>query len=182
MSGSRERIHRRPPAAWRHTAGIAILGVAVASPLLAGPVIPWNTASEHVGRRITIEGRVVHARRAGSATVLEFVRDDPQAFTVKLIEPLFRREPRDPEAHYQGQRVQATGIVREFQGRAEMIVRDADKIVIVGLEDRPPESSPRTPDTREPDERCAAARAEWQGLRPKLFRQRTPTRRRPSRR
>ena len=57
VSGSRERIHRRPPAAWRHTAGIAILGVAVASPLLAGPVIPWNTASEHVGRRITIEGR-----------------------------------------------------------------------------------------------------------------------------
>jgi hypothetical protein len=145
---------------------MVILGVALASPLLAGPVIPWNAAPEHLGRRITIEGRVVHARREGSATVLEFVRGDPQAFTVKLIEPLFRRGPRDPEAHYQGKRVQATGVVQEFQGRAEMIVRDADKIV--ALEDAAEESGPRETDAREPDERCAAARTEWRDLRPTM--------------
>ncbi len=143
-----------------------MLGVAAARPGAAGTVVPWSAAAEHLGRRITIEGRVVHARRAGSATVLEFVRDDAQAFTVTLVQPLFRREPREPEAYYPGKRIQATGVVQEFQGRPEMIVRDADKIV--ALEDPPPESGAGAAVAAEPDDRCAAARTEWRDLHPKM--------------
>jgi hypothetical protein len=118
---------------------LAILSLSVAAAPGAESVVPWDSAASHVGRRITVEGVVVQARRVGSATVLEFAAADaPGAFTVKLFQPMFRREPTNPETYYRGKRIQASGVVMQFQGRTEMIIRNAKQIVV--LTDAPPQA------------------------------------------
>jgi len=169
---------------------VAVLSLSAAA-AGAESVIPWDSAVDHAGRRITVEGLVVQARRVGSSTVLEFAPDDPAAFTVKLFQPIFRREPSHPETYYRGKLIRATGVVKQFQGRPEMIIRNAKQIAVVT--DAPPQPEPpdghavdaptaaavtaTVPPTNPPvverfgaadRARCATARTEWRKLHPKM--------------
>lgn len=98
----------------------------------ASTTIPWTDAAAHVGKQVTVEGDVATARVQGSTCIIEFAAD-PKAFRVVLLVPLITDLPRRPERLYIGKRIRASGTVRRFAGRAEMILRTPDAIEVVDL-------------------------------------------------
>ena len=108
--------------------------LAAASRLVSAvDVVPWRVAPAYVGDVVTVEGDVVQAHLEAATVVLEFAPDEPKAFRVVLLIPLLTDLPHQPQRLYEGKRVRATGTVREFAGRPEMIVRSPDAIEVVGV-------------------------------------------------
>jgi hypothetical protein len=105
-----------------------------------------------VGRQVTVEGDVVAARTVGDTCVLEFAADDPTALRVVLLIPAITNLPRQPERLYLGKRIQASGLVRAYKGRPEMVLRSPGQIEVVDVagpshpvEARPAETSAPPP-------------------------------------
>jgi hypothetical protein len=86
-----------------------------------------------VGAQVTVEGDVVAARTVSDSCVLEFSADDPTAFRVVLLIPAITSLPRQPERLYLGKRVRASGLIRAFQGRPEMVLRSPGQIEVVDV-------------------------------------------------
>jgi hypothetical protein len=115
-------------------------------------VVPWQAAASRAGDLVTVEGDVVEAHIEGATLVLLFSTDDPNAFRVILLIPLITNLPHQPQRLYEGRRVRATGTVRRFGSRSEMIVRSPDAIEIIGMASTPgtTETPPTTPPTTTP--------------------------------
>jgi hypothetical protein len=124
-------MRRRVPG-WRAT-GCAALVAAAVGIVRAETVVPWQAAGSYTGDVVTVEGDVVRAHLDADTCVLEFSPGDDTAFRVVLLIPLMTDLPRQPQRLYEGKRVRATGRVRTWQGRPEMIVRDPDAIEVIGV-------------------------------------------------
>lgn len=109
------------------------LSLTVLPALHASTSIPWNDAAGHVGQQVTVEGDVASARVQGPTLIIEFAPNDAQAFRVVLLIPLITDLPRQPEKLYLGKRIRASGTVRRFAGRPEMILRTPDAIEVIDL-------------------------------------------------
>ena len=109
-------------------------------------VVPWQAAGSRAGDVVTVEGDVVQAHIEGATCVLQFSTDDPNAFRVILLIPMITDLPHQPQRLYEGKRVRATGTVRRFGSRTEMIVRSPEAIEIIGMASTAPttETTPPT--------------------------------------
>lgn len=116
---------------------LALLLNLVPQPAAADP-IPWQDADGYVGEERTIEGQVIAARREGNVLRLSF-DENPEAFSVAVINSWLSPLPANPRAVYEGRVIQATGRIRSFRGVSEMVIRDPSQIVISTAE---PEPSP----------------------------------------
>lgn len=108
----------------------------------ADTVVPWQSAGSYEDEVVTVEGDVASARLEADTCVLEFSAEDPKAFRVVLVIPLMSDLPRQPQRLYEGKRVRATGKVRSWQGRPEMVLRSPDAIAVVGVAAAAPEGAP----------------------------------------
>src|SRR5262245_19088736 len=116
-------------------------------------VVPWQAAASRIGDVVTVEGDVVEAHIEGATCVLQFSTDDPNAFRVILLIPLITNLPHQPQRLYEGKRVRATGTVRRFGSRSEMLVRTPEAIEIIGVASTAPTTEtppPTTPPTTTP--------------------------------
>ncbi|HEV7732081.1 MAG TPA: hypothetical protein VGR62_07960 [Candidatus Binatia bacterium] len=112
--------------------GLALF-LTVSSMARAAVTVPWQQAPEHVGQQVTVEGDVAAARLEGPTCVIEFSTTDTKAFRVVLLVPLITDLPKQPERLYAGKRIRASGTVRRFAGRAEMILRTPDAIEVIDI-------------------------------------------------
>jgi hypothetical protein len=144
----------------------ATLGLTDGAAAGAPPVVPWQQALAHVGRVVTVEGRVVAVRPTGDAWVLEFGHTET-ALRVMLLVPLRAALPPDPEGHYRGRRIRATGRLQRFRGRPEMVLRNPDRIVLLDPTPRPAPPTPTAAGTTAADppsgaaDACETGRARW---------------------
>src|SRR5262245_29181167 len=156
--------------------GLVVL-VATVAGALSPPVVGWREAAGRVGGVVTVEDEVSAVRVLDSGFVIEF-SDEPNAFRIEVLVPLFGDAPHDPERAYRGHRVRATGRVQTFQGRPEIVLRAPSQIEIVDapaaaarVEETPaspPPPPPPLPRPARPVERplgdaapCERARASW---------------------
>ncbi|TMA65280.1 MAG: hypothetical protein E6J69_13315 [Deltaproteobacteria bacterium] len=157
---------------------LGLLGL-VTSTTLAGaaapPVVPWQEAGRHVGEVVTVEGMVAAAHGTGDTCVLEFAPDDPHALRVILLLPMFSSLPPKPERLYAEKRVRASGLVRRFAGRLEMVLRSPTQIEVVDVAGQPTAAAPPEPPPEKPPRAlseavarqlaaaapCERARARW---------------------
>ena len=107
--------------------------------------MPWQSAGAYENDIVTVEGDVARARLEADTCVLEFAPDDPRAFRVVLVIPLMSDLPLQPQRLYDGKRVRATGKVRSWKGRPEMILRSPDSIEVVGVSSAAPAAPPAAP-------------------------------------
>jgi hypothetical protein len=112
--------------------GLALL-LTAATAGYASTTIPWTDAAAHVGEQVTVEGNVASARVQGPTLIIEFAANDPQAFHVVLLIPLITDLPRQPDRLYVGKRIRASGTIRRFAGRPEMILRTPDAIQVIDI-------------------------------------------------
>jgi len=117
----------------RRVAALAMILVAGAARALAPPVVAWQEAAAHVGEIVTLDGVVAAVRTTPDAWYLEFAPDDPHAAHVVLVLGLLSSVPRAPERLYANRRVRASGLLRRFQGRPEMVLKSVSQIEVVDV-------------------------------------------------
>ena len=95
----------------------------------------WTStqAASHIGERGTVCGPVVDTRYAtgskGKPTFLNFDRAYPDHTFVVVIWGSDRGAfPTNPESHYKGEEVCATGLIESYQGKPEIIAKSGSQL------------------------------------------------------
>jgi micrococcal nuclease len=114
---------------------VALLGAAGCGPVRryapAPDVVRWQSAAKYVGEYVTVEGTIVETRNTGKACFLNFHPDWRHTFSAVIFARQFAAFPPSPEDHYRGRTVRLTGVVRDYQGRPEMILDSPEQITVV---------------------------------------------------
>lgn len=96
----------------------------------AAPLVDPSVVPLYVGQEVTVEAWVQAARREGNVVRLE-LEQVPHPVEVVLVEGLLTRFPPNPEGHFSGKKIRASGTIREFRGHWEIVVRDPQNIALV---------------------------------------------------
>jgi len=107
-------------------------------PALPSGVISWKDAAKHIGKDVTVEGKIVDSkgyvmRGKGTASFLNIGKPypEPDRFTVVIWPEDRSRFPKEPENYYLGKRVRVSGRIGTYKGSPQIILRDPSKIKIV---------------------------------------------------
>ena len=93
------------------------------------PVITWKDAENNYSQYVIIEGTIVDTYNSGNVCFLNF--DTNQYFTAVIFASDFPGFPFIPEGFYLGKTVQIIGIIKEYKGSPEIIVKTPQQIRIV---------------------------------------------------
>jgi micrococcal nuclease len=94
------------------------------------PVIDWLEADQYYNHYVIIEGIIVDTYNSGIVCFLNF-HTDYQYFTAVIFACDFPGFPYTPDTYYLGRKVQIIGIIREYRGSPEIIVKTPDQIKII---------------------------------------------------
>jgi len=94
-------------------------------------VISWQDAAKHYGEYKTVEGTIVATHNSGKACFLNFHPDYKRYFTTVIFASAFSQFPKNPENYYYGKRVRASGYIKEYNGKPEIILNDPSQIEIL---------------------------------------------------
>jgi len=120
---------------FRILAGLLVIALFSVIPLIAQKRLTAEEAKAHIGETATVCGTVVSThyatRTKGSPTFLNLDEPYPnQVFTI-LIWGSERPTFGDPEARYGRKKVCVTGLIKDYRGVPEMIVKQPSQIEIV---------------------------------------------------
>ncbi|MBU7045170.1 MAG: thermonuclease family protein [Theionarchaea archaeon] len=94
------------------------------------PVIDWSEAHNYFNQYVIVEGKIVDTFNSGNVCFLNF-DTDYQYFTAVIFASDFLGFPFIPEVFYLGKTVQIIGIIKEYKGSPEIIVKTPDQIRIL---------------------------------------------------
>ncbi len=94
------------------------------------PVIDWSDAHNYYNQYVIVEGTIVSTYNSGNVCFLNF-DTDYQYFTAVIFASDFLGFPFIPESFYSGKKVQIIGIIKEYKGSPEIIVKTPDQIRIL---------------------------------------------------
>jgi micrococcal nuclease len=94
-------------------------------------VIPHTRASRYYGKSMTVEGTIVVSNNTGKVCFLNFNRNWKNGFTAVIFASDFASFPPHPEDYYLNRTVQVTGLIKEYKGKPEIIVKSPNQIKIV---------------------------------------------------
>lgn len=130
-----ERESDHDPALVRLTVPRAAIPAPTPSPVARAtstpPRIDWRDAGDWLGRTVTAEGVIVATRNTGKVTYLNFSPNYATDLKIVIFPAEAARFPRPPEEMYKGVRVRVTGLVQEYNGAPEIIVRLPSQMEIV---------------------------------------------------
>ena len=110
----------------------ALLPVVPTATVPSAGIVPWQDAGQYIGQRVTVEGDVVRSYNSGKVSFLNFAQDYKGTFSVVVFASDYAKWPQTPDQFYLGQKIRATGKVKEYQGAPEMIVETPEQIEVVG--------------------------------------------------
>ncbi|MBU7017208.1 MAG: thermonuclease family protein [Theionarchaea archaeon] len=93
------------------------------------PVIDWSEADKYYNQYVIVEGTIVDTFNSGNVCFLNF--DTNQYFTAVIFASDFPGFPFIPEGFYLGKTVQIIGIIKEYRGFPEIIVKTPQQIWIL---------------------------------------------------
>jgi DNA/RNA endonuclease YhcR with UshA esterase domain len=93
-------------------------------------VISWIDAADFVGTEMIIEGTVTRTHNSGNAVFLNFSDDRQGGFSVVIFPEDWAKFPAPPETLFYGRRIRAEGLIQEYQGTIEVVVRDPWQIEV----------------------------------------------------
>ncbi|MBU7046720.1 MAG: nuclease, partial [Theionarchaea archaeon] len=94
------------------------------------PVITWRDADKYYNQYVIVEGTVVSTYNSGKVCFLNFDKNY-QCFTAVIFASDFPGFPFIPEVFYVGKKVYIIGIIKEYNGSPEIIVKTPDQIKII---------------------------------------------------
>jgi micrococcal nuclease len=91
------------------------------------PVISWAEADDYYNQYVIIEGIIINTFNSGKVCFLNF-HPDYQYCTAVIFACDFSGFSYPPDTHYLGRKVQIIGIIKEYRGSPEIIVKTSDQI------------------------------------------------------
>jgi micrococcal nuclease len=93
------------------------------------PVITWSEADNYYNQYVIVEGTIINTHNTGTVCFLNFHTD--YFFTAVIFACDFFGFPNSPDAYYLGKTVHIIGIIKEYKGSPEIIVKTPDQIKIL---------------------------------------------------
>ena len=97
----------------------------------AATEVRWDEADKYYGQTVTVTGKIVGSHNSGKACFLNFHQNYKLYFTAVIFAADFGKFPSNPESYYLYKDVKVSGLVREYQGKPEIILKSPDQIQIV---------------------------------------------------
>ena len=94
-------------------------------------IISWRDADKYYGQNKIVEGTVVVANNTGKVCFLNFDRDWKRYFTAVIFAGDFDKFPAHPEKYYLKRKVRVRGLIKEYKGKPEIILKSSSQIEIV---------------------------------------------------
>jgi micrococcal nuclease len=94
------------------------------------PVITWSDAHKYYNQYVIVEGTIVNTYNSGIVCFLNF-HTNYSYFTAVIFASDFPGFAGPPEFLYSGKTVQIIGIIQEYNGSPEIIVKTPDQIKIL---------------------------------------------------
>jgi len=94
-------------------------------------VITFDEAGKYLNRLVTVTGKVVGTYRSDKVLLLNFHQDYRSYFKVAVFATDLGKFPPVPEDYYKMRTVRVTGVVKEYKGAPEIIVKDPGQIEVV---------------------------------------------------
>jgi bisphosphoglycerate-independent phosphoglycerate mutase (AlkP superfamily) len=94
-------------------------------------VISWEDADKFYGKIVTVEGIIVATRNTGRVCFLNFHRNWRRYLTLVIFASDFYKFPDNPEIYYLNKKVRVRGLIKEYQGKPEIILKNPDQIIIL---------------------------------------------------
>jgi micrococcal nuclease len=94
------------------------------------PVIDWVNTDNYYNQYVIVEGTIVDTYNSGILCFLNF-HPDYQYCTAVIFACDFSGFPGPPDTYYLGKKVQIIGIIKEYNGSPEIIVKTPDQIRIL---------------------------------------------------
>ena len=93
--------------------------------------ISWRDAHKHYGQIKTVEGKIVASNNTGKVCFLNFHKNWRKYFTAVIFSSDFDKFPRYPEDYYLNRTVQVSGLIKEYKGKPEIILKSPSQIEII---------------------------------------------------
>jgi endonuclease YncB( thermonuclease family) len=94
-------------------------------------IIPWDLAGNYIGKVMSVEGKITRTHNSGKACFLNFHNNWTRYFSLAIFANVFHRFPEKPETFYLNKFVRATGRIKKYRGRPEIILNRPDQIEII---------------------------------------------------
>lgn len=108
------------------------VGEATATPALGEiEVISWEDAAQYYGQMVTVEGTIVLTKNTGKVVFLDFSPHWQVDLKVVIFPEDAAKFPSPPEEMFLNKKIRVTGLIEEYKGAPEIIVRDPSQIGIV---------------------------------------------------
>jgi len=107
------------------------IGFLINSLAFSQEIISWKDAHLYYGKNMTVEGIIVNTYNSGRACFLNFHSDYKKYFSAVIFSSDFSKFPRSPEDFYLNKRVHVSGIIKQYQGKPEIILKDSSQIKII---------------------------------------------------
>ncbi|MBU7045619.1 MAG: thermonuclease family protein [Theionarchaea archaeon] len=95
------------------------------------PIIDWRNADQYYGQYVIIEGTIVNTFDSGNVCFLNFDKNY-NYFTAVIFACDFPEFSISPDIYYLGKKVYIIGIIQEYNGSPEIIVKTPDQIRVLG--------------------------------------------------
>jgi micrococcal nuclease len=97
----------------------------------SGEIITWRDARLYYGQVRTVEGKIVVSNNTGKVCFLNFDRNWKENFTAVIFSGDYAKFPPNPEDYYLNRKVRVNGLIKEFKGKPEIIVKSPEQIEII---------------------------------------------------
>jgi micrococcal nuclease len=94
------------------------------------PLINWSDADKYYGLCVIVEGTIINTHNSGIVCFLNF-HTNYDYFTAVIFASDFPEFTMPPEFLYSGKTVHIIGIIQEYEGSPEIIVKTPDQIKIL---------------------------------------------------
>ncbi|MGD9379061.1 MAG: thermonuclease family protein [candidate division WOR-3 bacterium] len=94
-------------------------------------VVSWRDAAEYYGQTKTVEGKIVASNNTGKVCFLNFHKDWRRYFTAVIFASDFKKFPAHPEDYYLNRVVHVRGLIKEYRGKPEIILKSPSQINII---------------------------------------------------
>ena len=94
------------------------------------PVIDWSDADKYYNQYVIVEGTIVNTYNSGVVCFLNFHKNYDY-FTAVIFASDFPEFTMPPEFYYRGKTVHIIGIIKEYNGSPEIIVKTPDQIRVL---------------------------------------------------
>jgi len=94
-------------------------------------VVTWRDADQYYGQTKIVEGRIAASNNTGKVCFLNFHENWRRYFTAVIFASDFNKFPDHPEDYYLNRVVRVRGLVKEYRGKPEIILKSPSQIEIL---------------------------------------------------